>query len=69
MVVFLLLARQWPKLMEEWSEVDRIMERNYGYPKYLDRRLKITAFVLIALAVGKTRYLKATNNTKLLLLL
>lgn len=51
-IVFLLLARKWPKLLHEWSEVDAAMRKNYGYPINLDRRLRITAFVLILLAAG-----------------
>lgn len=51
-IVFLLLARKWPKLIDEWSDVDLAMETNYGYPVNLDRRLRITAFVLILLATG-----------------
>lgn len=36
----------------EWSKVDKAMERNYGYIRNLDRRLKITAGTVIVLALG-----------------
>lgn len=51
-LVFFNLARNWPGLMMEWSKVDQAMERNYGYIRNLDRRLKITAGTVIALALG-----------------
>lgn len=38
--------------MMEWSKVDRAMERNYGYIRNLDRRLKVTAATVIVLALG-----------------
>lgn len=52
MLVFLLLSRNWPKLMKEWVKVDGVMERNYGFPTTLDKRLKITTMVVMALAAG-----------------
>lgn len=50
MIVFLRLARKWPRLMNEWAKVDEIMERNYGYPRSLDKRLRLTAAVIMALS-------------------
>lgn len=51
-LVFLLLSRKWPKLMKEWVKVDEIMQKNYGYPANLDKRLKITAMVVMVFAIG-----------------
>lgn len=47
------MARNWPKLMKEWISVDLIMSNKYGYPKRLDRKLKIGSFVVILLAISK----------------
>lgn len=38
--------------MLEWSKVDASMEKNYGYPENLDKRLKITTVILMVFALG-----------------
>lgn len=48
---FVRLAKNWPKLMEEWTKVDASMVNNYGYPKYLDRKLKMGSFIVMFLAI------------------
>lgn len=54
-VLFLRLARIWPKLIMEWTKIDAAMEKNYGYPKKLDRKLKWTCFFVIITATGRLR--------------
>lgn len=46
--IFLIkLARNWPKLMREWSTVEILM-KSYGWPKYLNLRLKIMVTIAIS---------------------
>lgn len=52
MIIFILLSRNWPHLIKEWVKVDEIMEKNYGYPSSLDKRLKITTMVLVVFSIG-----------------
>lgn len=44
--------------MVEWVNVDKLMDKNYGYPKTLDIHLKLVAgfFLLLSLGIGDTRF-------------
>lgn len=58
MMAHLHLARQWPMLIQTWSKVDAAMQRDYGYPKSLNIRVKIIIGVALALSISKVLLLK-----------
>lgn len=46
------LARNWADLMQTWTDVDEAMEREYGRPKHLGMRFKVTAVIALISALG-----------------
>ncbi|XP_017784287.1 PREDICTED: uncharacterized protein LOC108567973 [Nicrophorus vespilloides] len=49
-ILFLHLARNWPKLITKWSRVDASMAYKYGFLKNLDLRIKLTMITFLTLA-------------------
>lgn len=60
LVAFLRLARRWPRLMRNWSKVDLLMDRKYGKPLDLNRKLRLITVVLMTLAASK--YCRVLRN-------
>lgn len=56
-VLFTVLAKEWSTLMDVWIQIDKNMNRVYGFPAHLHRKLKYTIIVFMLLAVGKQKYL------------
>lgn len=50
----LYIARYWPKLVNVWCKIDVAMEKNYGYPKNLSKRIKIIATIAVVVSLCKT---------------
>ncbi|XP_068902811.1 uncharacterized protein [Tenebrio molitor] len=51
-IFFTKLATEWKKIMLKWQEVDRAMV-SYGWPKNLDRRLKIISVIFLLLEAAE----------------
>lgn len=51
-ILFVILARDWPSLIKEWTKVDDEMDMNYGFPQDLSKELKIITGVVMLLALG-----------------
>jgi hypothetical protein len=49
------LARRWPRLEELWQKTEN-EQRQYGYPKNLDLRIKVMSAVTLAIALGELMY-------------
>lgn len=49
----LYLARHWPKLIQAWCKVDAAMEKQYGYPKSFDKRIKVIFTVTVVISLSK----------------
>ncbi|KAJ9573599.1 hypothetical protein L9F63_009015, partial [Diploptera punctata] len=50
-MLFLQLARKWPNLVIQWENLE-LSQRRYGYPKFLNRKVKlITAIILVGALV------------------
>lgn len=47
--LFLRLAKEWPYIMQKWTEIDLAME-SYGFPINLRRHLKIVAISIMTAA-------------------
>jgi hypothetical protein len=54
LVLYVKLAKKWPKLVKVWSEVDRKMNQVYGYPKNLDQRIAVATCAIFVAAIGKS---------------
>nr|AUF73061.1 gustatory receptor [Anoplophora chinensis] len=52
LILYVNLARSWPKLMTLWCRIDKIMNNSYGYPKSLNRRFRIVSATYSILALG-----------------
>lgn len=50
MILFIKLAKYWPELMQKWNELDKKMERNYGYLKNINRRINLVSFLFLLIA-------------------
>lgn len=51
-VAFLKLSRGLKKLMQLWIEVDRAMNKVYGYPKGLDCRFMVFTIGYLIVSTG-----------------
>lgn len=51
-IFFIVLAKQWPYLMEKWATVDLSMAL-YTYSKVLNHKLKVTTIFVMVAAFGK----------------
>ena len=50
-ISFLHLAKNWPKLMQDWYTMEVSMY-NYGWPRKLDFRLKVITMIIMSVAAG-----------------
>lgn len=50
--LFFKLAMDWPKIMQQWSEVDIAMS-SYGFPKKLKKLLRTYTTAIMAAAISK----------------
>lgn len=48
------LARHWARVMSAWCKVDATLENKYGYPKTLDKRIKVIIAAAILVSLSKT---------------
>lgn len=53
MILYLRLAKKWPKFSRLWDEVDRKMSKVYGYPKNLDFRIRLLSIIALILSFGR----------------
>ncbi|CAH1141696.1 unnamed protein product [Phyllotreta striolata] len=51
LILYLRLARKWPNFAKCWCRMDKIMARNYNYPKKLDKRLRICTAICLTLSI------------------
>lgn len=51
-MLFLWLAKNWPRIMRYWNEVELSM-RYYGWPKRLNTKLNMLTVVLMTMALSK----------------
>lgn len=54
--LFLRLAKEWPYIMQKWTEIDVAME-SYGFPTNLRRHLKIVAISIMTAAACELNYI------------
>ncbi|XP_066149906.1 gustatory receptor for sugar taste 64f-like [Euwallacea fornicatus] len=60
LILYLRLAISWPKLMQFWYSMDKIMNVNYGYPRKLD--FTVRAFMVIFAVLGFADYLLSIGS-------
>lgn len=46
------MAKDWPNLIKVWTRVDAAMEKDYGYPKSLNIRVKVIVAISVAVSIG-----------------
>ena len=46
-------ATKWPKIMKEWWQIDKAMNKVYGHPKHLKSLITIMATLFLLLNIGK----------------
>lgn len=51
-VLYLQLAKCWPKLLKSWCTLDKIMNIKYGYPEGMDLQIKLLMGVFLTLSLG-----------------
>ncbi|XP_072399561.1 gustatory receptor for sugar taste 64e-like [Diabrotica undecimpunctata] len=67
-LLFLRLSRRWTKLLTTWCQMDKIMNKRYGYPSTIEKRLKICSVVFLTFVIIDyllsiyNRYRKVTDN-------
>lgn len=50
-IIFIHLAREWPKVMAKWELMEREM-RQYGYPPNTAFKFKILTSIVMFLSIG-----------------
>lgn len=55
-IMFLQLAKRWPRLIKEWTIVETAMDTCYGWPKYYDLRIKTLTIIVFLLTTGTWEY-------------
>uniref|UniRef100_A0A6P7GHB3 Gustatory receptor n=1 Tax=Diabrotica virgifera virgifera TaxID=50390 RepID=A0A6P7GHB3_DIAVI len=50
-LLFLRLSKRWVKLLTTWCQMDKLMNRRYGYPSTIEKRLKICSVVFLTLVI------------------
>jgi len=50
-ILFIHLAREWPKVMEKWELMEREM-RQFGYPPKMAFKFKILTSIVMVLAIS-----------------
>ncbi|KAJ8940979.1 hypothetical protein NQ318_011712 [Aromia moschata] len=50
LILYLRLATSWSKLILLWCRMDKVMNNVYGYPKGLDKRLRIVSATFLILS-------------------
>jgi len=50
-IVFIHLAREWPKVMEKWELMEREMKQ-YGYPPSMAFKIKMLICIIMLLSIG-----------------
>ncbi|XP_056631520.1 gustatory receptor for sugar taste 64e-like [Diorhabda sublineata] len=60
LLLYLQLSIRWPKLIKTWCQMDKIMNKRYGYPVSLDLRLRLCLIICITLTL--TDYLLCMYN-------
>lgn len=51
-IIFIHLARQWPKLMAKWELMEREI-RQFGYPSNTAYKFKILTSIIMTLSISK----------------
>lgn len=51
-ILYLQLAKNWPKLLKNWCTLDKLMNIKYGYPKGMDMQIKLLMGVFVTLSLG-----------------
>jgi len=51
-ILFIHLAREWPKVMAKWELMEREMDQ-YGYPPNTNLKFKILTSIIMVLAISK----------------
>lgn len=60
--VFFKLAMDWPRIMQQWSEIDRAMS-SYGFPKGLKNKLKAFTATIMTAAISEFTKFKHSLQT------
>jgi len=50
-IVFIHLAREWPKVMGKWELMERDMKQ-YGYPSNMAFKIKMLTYIIILLSTS-----------------
>jgi len=60
-IVFINLAREWPKVMGKWELMEREM-KEYGYPSNMAFKVKMLTWIIVLLSTSTYNVIRITQK-------